>query len=512
VCAVAPSLRRRPYGHVEGAISVAVDAPGGLPTPDLVALLRAAAEDWTTNLVGYAAEVGYERFERRHGGVDAIVLEDTLDGPVVVAAGRDDIEGVPWPVLTAVATAVGRHLHQAGYADARVVKPATRTLPGRVWQVPEAVILRAVPRPVEPGARWYAEVGRLVDAARRWVEQIDGPVYALLGLMPVSCPSGVPDALAALLARWDVHFTMAAGVARQAVALAELGGRALALGWGGRAVGEDERQRRGEQLARVMGDLATALDYGCVSYDDVLWPIENPTGAVPGWHGTVDAGRTVADAFVLDAFWAQLLSDEHLAHAPTAAAQADSVGPGRHVLRVGPPQDWLAPAGREARREAGRRLLGGCLVERRFMDRLGREAERALWAQRPLPRDPAPAWALPVTPPDDMSRSYADARVHWVGPGLETYREGFSAPDGREVDVEQESRPTGPSPGNDWTDIAPGLRVQEIVMSHGDRGRGVFWSEHGRTLHVMVNEAALADLVPMVLALHHAGSEAPAVN
>jgi hypothetical protein len=394
--AIAPSVLRKPYGHFGGVITLAVRSPRDRKDDaGLASVLRAAVDDWSAHLVDFAAEVGLGLFDRWEGRVKALVLPETLDGPVVVAAGREDAwrydnaHVIPWRVLRTIATAVKRHLESEGWEGAKVVKPKMFPLPGRVYQAPNSVVLRAVERRSIDWEDAVAVKGRLVDAALRWGEQVEGPTYLSLGQFPVSFWSRVPDELAQILVDLDVHVDCASGSAKEAVAYARIGWRAFDLGWGGRAVDDGARLVQGERLAGALAAHGAALSYGCISFDDKLWPIDDPAGAVRSWRSHTHHYRDAASALVLDAFWTQLLTDDHLARAPAVADAEEATG-GRHLLQIGPPADWLEPPGRDAQRNIGRTILAGCLADKASMRELKRDV-RAEWkASQPLPQDASP--------------------------------------------------------------------------------------------------------------------------
>lgn len=513
--AIAPSVLRQPYGHFGGVITLGVRfASGRNDDAGLVSVLRAAADDWSAHLVDYAAETGLHLFERWQGRVRALVLPDTLDGPVVVAAGREDAWGhedapaIPWRVLRTAAVAVSRHLAAAGRGDATVVKPKTFTLPVRVHQVPNAVLLRGVERRSVGWDDAVAVKGRLVDTARRWVEQLEGPTHLSLGQFPVSFPSGVPGDLAEMIGDLDVHADLASGSATGEVAFARLGWREFALGWGGRAVDRAGRLARGQQLAAVLGQQGDALSYGCISFDDRLGPIDDPAGAVRSWRSDTHQYRDAAGELVLEVFWTQLLTDDHLARAPGASADAALTIEGRYLLRVGEPARWLEPPDRDAQRGVGRMMLEGCLAESESMRALNRKYRHEWWDSQPSPQDDPPAWAVPVRAPEGMTRSLGHHKMSWVGPGIEQFTERFDSPDGRELKVSQTIPGEGRPAGNPWTLVA-GVRVQEVARSRRDPSRTVFWTQRGRTLSVGVNEAAVDHLDQVVLDLHRAAEASP---
>lgn len=511
--AVAPSVVRKPYGHFGGAITLAVRTADGQPAPPEVApVLDDAVDDWHGHLSDYAAEAGLRAFDRWAGRVRALVLPETRDGPVVVAAGRaaewryDDAKVIPWHALRTVATAAARHLGQAGWGGARVVKPKAATLPARIHQAPDAVILRAIER----RATGWDDAGRvkgaLVEVARRWVERAGGPVYASLGQYPVSLAPEALDPLVDLVVDLDVHVDLAAGSARRAVAYGSLGWREFALGWGGRGVSPEERLARAEELAEVLAAEAGALDYGCISFDPQLFPIYRPAGA-RGWCSPDLSARDAAGSVALDAFWAQLLTRDHLAAAPAAAADAHPVDGGRAVLRIGRGDEWVDPPARDERREAGRALLAGCLVDDETMTRQGHPYQEWREAQ-PRPQDDPPDWALPVAPPAGFTRTQASYTPSLVDHGHGEFDDWFTGPQECELRVTQTAPGEGPSAGNPWIEIAPGFRVQVVDTDPQSVSAAVFWSERGRTFHVYVSDSRAVDLRGVVVALHYAAAGA----
>lgn len=512
--AIAPSVLREPYGHCGGVISLGVrsaDGGDGDARPVRAPVGRRRLVGTPCRLRGRGRSPLFERWQ---GRVRALVLPETLDGPVLVAAGRADAwhyhnaTEIPWRVLRTVSVAASRHLEAAGWTGARVVKPKTFTLPGRVYQATNAVLLRAVERRSVDWADAVAVKRRLVETATRWVDRLEGPTFLSLGQFPVSFPSGVPGELAEMMVDLDVHADLASGSTKDEVTFARLGWRKFDLARGGRAVDRAARLAHGERLAAVLGQQGDALSYGCVSFDDRLCPLDDPAGAVRSWSSDTNQWRDAAGTFVLDAFWAQLVTDDHLSRAPAASAQATPTANGRHLLQIGQAANWLDPPKREAQREVGRAMLDGCLVGKER----ARELHHSLWREwrdsQPLPQDDPPAWALPVRPPEGMTRSSGHHEISLTGPGIAQFTERFGAPDGRELTVSQrisgESRP----PGNPWTEVA-GVRVQEMRKSRRDSSRTVFWTERGRTLRVGVNEAAADHLEHVVLDLHRAAKASP---
>ena len=221
------------------------------------------------------------------------------------------------------------------------------------------------------------------------------------------------------------------------------------------------------------------------------------------WRSANLQGRDSSGSVVLDAFWTQLLTDDHLAEAPGTASEARPTTESRYLLQIGPTADWLGSPTREEQREVGLARLEGCLVndEASRLER-GRQLFREWKASQPTPQDDPPPWALPVTPPQGMTRSRGQHCTSLVGPGIEEFTERFDAPDGRRLTVRQSIPADRPSAGDPSTEIAPGRRVQEAGTPPHKPSRSVFWSEHGRTLRVAVNDAITIDLHGIVVRLH----------
>jgi hypothetical protein len=174
---------------------------------------------------------------------------------------------------------------------------------------------------------------------------------------------------------------------------------------------------------------------------------------------------------------------------------------------VGPPDDWIDAATRDAQREAGRALLADRLVDAETMRQLQRQRHKERFTARPVPQDQPPSWAVPLAVPDGMTRTSGRLEVvDWVEPEWGELTEVFESPDGRRLRVTQTVPASRPSEGNHWVQITPDLRVQEMAVSPRDGSRAVFWSTRGRQLTVSVNAAALAELEPVVLALHEAAT------